>query len=137
MQLGYSIGSVLVDAFAGWRYMYGISAPIAVIMGIGMWWLPASPRWILLRAVQGKGNMQELRDSAVKCLCRLRGEAMSKSAPQQVDEILAELSYLSEENEATFGELFQGKCLKALTIGAGLVLFQQVSLLEHPQQCKL
>lgn len=137
MQLGYSIGSVLVDAFAGWRYMYGISAPIAVIMGIGMWWLPASPRWILLRAVQGKGNMQELRESAVKCLCRLRGEAMSESAPQQIDEILAELSYISEENEATFGELFQGKFLKALTIGAGLVLFQQVSLLEHPQQCKL
>ncbi|KAM7463568.1 hypothetical protein LguiA_031689 [Lonicera macranthoides] len=127
MVLGYSIGSILVDAFAGWRYMYGISAPIAVIMGIGMWWLPASPRWILLRAVQGKGNMQELRESAVKCLCRLRGEAMSESAPQQIDEILAELSYISEENEATFGELFQGKCLKALTIGAGLVLFQQIT----------
>ncbi|MCI00224.1 D-xylose-proton symporter-like 2, partial [Trifolium medium] len=52
---GYALGSLLVDTVAGWRYMFGISSPVAVIMGIGMWWLPASPRWLLLRAIQGKG----------------------------------------------------------------------------------
>ncbi|XP_031248587.1 D-xylose-proton symporter-like 2 [Pistacia vera] len=124
---GYGIGSLLVDTVSGWRYMYGASAPLAVIMGIGMWWLPASPRWLLLCAIKRKENMQDLRERAIYSLYRLRGQAIGDSAPQQVDEILVELSYLQEEKEATLGELFQGKCLKALTIGAGLVLFQQIT----------
>nr|XP_043630349.1 D-xylose-proton symporter-like 2 [Erigeron canadensis] len=127
MVLGYVVGSVLVDVNAGWRYMYATATPFAVIMGIGMWWLPASPRWILLRAIQGKGNMQDLQEYAIYCLRRLRGEAINNSATQEVEEILVELSYISEEGEATFGEMFQGKCLKALVIGAGIVLFQQIT----------
>ncbi|CAK9180035.1 unnamed protein product [Ilex paraguariensis] len=127
MLLGYTVGSLLVDTVAGWRYMYGVSVPLAMVMGIGMWWLPASPRWILLRAIQGKGNVQDLRETAISCLCRLRGQAIGDSAREQVDEVMSELSYVSDEKEATLGDMFRGKCLKALTIGAGLVLFQQVS----------
>ncbi|XP_059667391.1 D-xylose-proton symporter-like 2 [Cornus florida] len=127
MVVGYTVGSLLVDTVAGWRYMYGASSPIAVIMGIGMWWLPESPRWLLLCAIQGKGNMQDLRETAIVCLCRLRGEAIGDSAPEQVDEMLTEISYIGEEEEATLGEMFRGKCLKALIIGAGLVLFQQIT----------
>ncbi|XP_009361176.2 D-xylose-proton symporter-like 2 isoform X1 [Pyrus x bretschneideri] len=127
MVAGYGIGSLLVDTVAGWRYMYGITAPLAIIMGIGMWWLPASPRWILLRAIQGRGNMDELKLTAISCLCRLRGSAIGDSAPAQVDEMLVELAYVGDEKEATLGEMFHGKCLKALVIGAGLVLFQQIT----------
>ncbi|XP_044482535.1 D-xylose-proton symporter-like 2 [Mangifera indica] len=127
MVAGYGIGSLLVDIVSGWRYMYGASIPLAVIMGIGMWWLPASPRWLLLCAIKKKENMQDLRERAIYCMCRLRGQAIGDSAPQQVDEILLELSYVQEEKEATIGEMFRGKCLKALTIGAGLVLFQQIT----------
>ena len=129
MQAGYGIGSLLVDTVAGWRYMYVASTPLAAIMGIGMWWLPASPRWLLLRAIQGKGSMQELRETAICCLRRLRGEAIGDTAPVKVDEILDELAVVGEEKEVSLTEVFRGKCLKALTIGAGLVLFQQVSLL--------
>ncbi|XP_015164343.1 D-xylose-proton symporter-like 2 isoform X1 [Solanum tuberosum] len=121
------VGSLLIETVAGWRYMYGVSAPLAVIMGIGMWWLPSSPRWILLCAIQGKGELQGLREKAICCLCQLRGAAIGDSASRQVDDILSELSQLSEEKEATIGEMLQGKCLKALTIGAGLILFQQIT----------
>lgn len=127
MLLGYTVGSLLVEMVSGWRYMYGISIPLSIFMGIGMWWLPASPRWILLCAIQGKGDMQGLRETAVNCLCKVRSKAVTESAYEQVDEILSELSNLGEEREATFGEIFQGKCLKALTIGAGLILFQQIT----------
>ncbi|GER50529.1 major facilitator superfamily protein [Striga asiatica] len=127
MVVGYIAGSLLVDTPAGWRYMYGISSPLALVMGFGMWWLPASPRWILLKAIQGKEDVQVLRQNAIDCLCRLRGEALARSAPRQVDEILVELSHVREEQVATIGEIFQGKCLKALTIGGGLVLFQQIT----------
>ncbi|QCD88856.1 D-xylose-proton symporter-like 2 [Vigna unguiculata] len=127
MVAGYGIGSLFVVTVSGWRYMYGVSSPIAIIMGLGMWWLPVSPRWLLLRAIQGKGDVQNSKDIAIRSLCQLRGQASGDSAHRQVDEILAELSYLGEEKEVTFGEIFQGKCLKALWIGAGLVLFQQIT----------
>lgn len=126
VQAGYGLGSLLVDTVSGWRYMYGISSPVAVIMGFGMWWLPASPRWLLLRAIQRKGDIQNLKDTAIRSLCQLQGPAFHDSAPQHVDEILAELSYIGEENDVTFLEMFRGKCRKALVISAGLVLFQQV-----------
>lgn len=127
MLVGYIAGSLLVDIVAGWRYMFGIGAPLSLIMGFGMWWLPASPRWILLRVVQGKGDPQVLRKTAIDCLCQLRGEAIGESAPQKVDEILSELSHLRDEQEASLAEIFQGKCLKALIVGGGLVFFQQVT----------
>lgn len=124
---GYGLGSLLVDTVAGWRYMFGISSPVAVIMGFGMWWLPASPRWILLRAIQKKGDLQTLKDTAIRSLCQLQGPTFHDSASQQVDEIMAEFSYLGEENDVTLGEMFRGKCRKALVISAGLVLFQQIT----------
>ncbi|KAK4789399.1 hypothetical protein SAY86_020718 [Trapa natans] len=127
MVAGYGIGSLLVETVAGWRYMYGASTPLAIIMAIGMWWLPSSPRWMLLRAIQGKGNLEELKETAVSCLCRLRGPAIGDSAAEQVNEILDELSFVGEEKEASLAEMFRGKCMKALVIGAGLVLFQQIT----------
>lgn len=127
MVIGYTIGSLLVETVAGWRYMYGVSSPLAVVMAIGMWWLPPSPRWILLCAIQGKGNMQEMKETAAGCLCRLRGVMLADTAPQLVDEILSELASVSEASQVTTRELFQGKYLKALFIGTGLVLFQQIT----------
>lgn len=130
VQGGYGIGSLAVNTLSGWRYMYATSVPLAVIMGIGMWWLPASPRWLLLRVIQGKGNVENQKEAAINSLCRLRGPAFADSAAEQVNEILAELSFVGEDKEATFGELFQGKCKKALIIGGGLVLFQQVGTVK-------
>lgn len=126
MKGGYGIGSLWVTVISGWRYMYATILPVPVIMGIGMCWLPASPRWLLLRALQGKGNVDNLQQAAIRSLRCLRGPVIADSAAEQVNEILVELSLVDEDKEATFGELFRGKCLKALTIAGGLVLFQQV-----------
>lgn len=126
MQLGYITGSLFVDVTSGWRYMYGTSTPICVIMAIGMWWLPPSPRWLLLCAIQGKKRIPEAKDFAVSCLCRIRGKSADTSVIDQVDLILDELAY-DEQKTASFTEMFQGKCLKALIIGCGLVFFQQVN----------
>ncbi|KAI9083421.1 hypothetical protein K1719_034635 [Acacia pycnantha] len=93
MIVGFGVGSILVDIVSGWRYMYVACTPLAVIMGIGICWLPYSPRWLLLRAIQGKGNVQNLREAAILCLRRLRGPAIGDSAPLQVDEIMGLLLF--------------------------------------------
>ncbi|KAL1224976.1 D-xylose-proton symporter-like 3 [Cardamine amara subsp. amara] len=64
--LGFSVGSFQIDVVGGWRYMYGFGTPVALLMGLGMWSLHASPRWLLLRAVQGKGSLQEYKEKAME-----------------------------------------------------------------------
>ncbi|KAG2313389.1 hypothetical protein Bca52824_024946 [Brassica carinata] len=87
----------------------------------GCWRLVEGPLIPTDKKYQGKGNVENQKEAAIKSLCGLRGPA------EQVNEILAELSFVGEDKEATFSELFQGKCKKALIIGGGLVLFQQIT----------
>lgn len=132
MQLGYFVGSFLIETVGGWRFMYGFSAPVAVLMGLGMWTLPNSPRWLLLRAVQGKGSFQDLKEQAIASLSKLRGRPPGdKESEKQIEETLVSLKsvYADQESEGNFLEVFQGPNLKAFIIGGGLVLFQQVGQL--------
>ena len=112
--------------------MYGFSAPVAVLMGLGMWTLPPSPRWLLLRAVQGKGSFQDLKEKAIISLSKLRGRPPGdKESERQIEDTLLSLksAYGQQESEGNFLEVFQGPNLKAFIIGGGLVLFQQVGQL--------
>lgn len=129
VQLGYLIGSLEIDVVGGWRYMYGFGAPIAIIMGIGMVILPPSPRWLLLRAVQGKGLIDEIKENAVLALRKLRRRSAGDSVSEaQINDTMRTLesSYAKEEPGESFMEVFEGASLKAFIIGGGLVLFQQV-----------
>ncbi|GAU47975.1 hypothetical protein TSUD_87790 [Trifolium subterraneum] len=128
--LGYFVGSFQISTVGGWRFMYGFSAPLAVLMGLGMWTLPASPRWLLLKAVQGKGSFQDLKEKAIVSLSKLRGRPPGdKESEKQIEESLVSLksAYEDQESEANFLEVFQGPNLKAFIIGGGLVLFQQIT----------
>ncbi|KAG5515214.1 hypothetical protein RHGRI_036301 [Rhododendron griersonianum] len=128
--LGYFVGSFQIDVVGGWRYMYGFSAPVALIMGLGMWSLPPSPRWLLLRAVQGKGSLQELKERAFSAFSRLRDRPVGdKVSERQIEDTLVSLksAYTDEESEGSIWEIFQGPSLKAFIIGGGLVLFQQIT----------
>ncbi|KAG6629169.1 hypothetical protein I3843_14G066400 [Carya illinoinensis] len=128
--LGYFIGSFQIGVVGGWRYMFGASAPIALIMGLGMWSLPPSPRWLLLRAVQGKGLLQDYKEKAVLALSKLRGRPPGdKLSERQIEDTYVSLksAYADQEPEGSFLEVFQGPSLKAFLIGGGLVLFQQIT----------
>ncbi|KAA3456748.1 D-xylose-proton symporter-like 3, chloroplastic [Gossypium australe] len=130
-KLGYFVGSFQINAIGGWRYMYGCSTPVALLMGLGMWSLPPSPRWLILRAVQGKGSLQELKEKAILALSKLRGRAPGDAASEkQIEDTLISVksAYMEQESEGNILEVFQGPSLKAFIIGGGLVLFQQVSL---------
>ncbi|CAH9074910.1 unnamed protein product [Cuscuta europaea] len=129
--LGYFVGSYEINAIGGWRVMFGFSAPIALFMGLGMLSLPPSPRWLLLRAVQGKGRLEEYKEKAMKALSKLRGRpAGDKVSEKQIEDTLVSLKaayYSDEETSGSFLELFQGPSLKAFIIGGGLVFFQQIT----------
>lgn len=109
--------------------MYGFSVPIALLMGMGMWSLPPSPRWLLLRAVQGKGSLEEYKERAVYALGRLKGRNVGdETSEKQIEDTIISLkaSYNEKESEESFLEVFEGASLKAFLIAGGLVLFQQV-----------
>ncbi|XP_020275550.1 D-xylose-proton symporter-like 3, chloroplastic [Asparagus officinalis] len=128
--LGYLVGSVEINAIGGWRLMYGFSVPIAFLMGLGMWNLPPSPRWLLLRAVQGEGSLVEYKEKAVSALRKLRGRPVGdKVSEKQVEDTLISLkaAYNEQESTGSVWEVFEGASLKAFIIGGGLVLFQQIT----------
>ncbi|MCO5560801.1 hypothetical protein L7F22_014421 [Adiantum nelumboides] len=126
MLLGYFTGYMTVSTVGGWRITYGVGAPIAFVVAVGMWWLPSSPRWLLLRACKGKEDIKVSQERAMAALRRLRGKEIEEYAiSRQVEETLQSLQSVHEE--ASFLEIFEGSSLKALIIGGGLVLFQQIT----------
>lgn len=128
--LGYLVGSLQINTIGGWRYMYGFSAPVALLMGLGMSILPPSPRWLLLRAVQGNVPSQDSKEQAIVALSKLRGRPPGdKLSEKQIEETFLSLksAYSEQESEGSIWEVFQGPSLKAFIIGGGLVLFQQIT----------
>lgn len=109
--------------------MYGVAGPIALVMAVGMWWLPPSPRWIMLCAFKGKEAIDVAKEKAAASIRRLRGSDIDEDVVSyQMHEILQSLELV--DNEVSLSEIFKGGSLKALVIGCGLVLFQQVKILQ-------
>ncbi|GKV32933.1 hypothetical protein SLEP1_g41496 [Rubroshorea leprosula] len=80
--LGYFVGNFQINAIGGWPYMYGFSAQVALLMGVGMWSLPPSPCLLLLRAVQGKGPLLQYKKEATLALSKLRGWSPNDEASE-------------------------------------------------------
>ncbi|KAF2311896.1 hypothetical protein GH714_027209 [Hevea brasiliensis] len=121
---------IVLEFCWGWRNMYGFGVPIAFLMGLGMWSLPPSPRWLLLRAVQGKGSLQDYKEKAIFALSKLRGRLLGdKVSEKQIEDTLVSLksAYSEEDSEGSILEVFQGPSLKAFIIAGGLVFFQQIT----------
>ncbi|WP_424353932.1 sugar porter family MFS transporter [Methanobacterium sp. MBAC-LM] len=118
-QLAITIGiviSYLVDfAFApsgGWRWMLGLAVVPSIILGIGMYLMPPSPRWLY-----SKGRI----DKARSVLERIR---MTKNVSEEMKEIRASLVC---EQECKWSEILDPVVRPALIIGIGLAAFQQLT----------
>ena len=119
-QLAITIGilaAYLVDyAFAGtegWRWMLGLAAVPGLLLGLGMLWLPETPRWLLERGRE---------DAARAVLRRVRGNA---SIEPELEEIKQTLSQASERGK--FSDLLSPGVRPALIVGVGLAIFQQIT----------
>ncbi|GLT37721.1 hypothetical protein SLA2020_120240 [Shorea laevis] len=128
--LGYFVGNFQINAIGGWCYMYGFSTPIALLTGVGMWSLPPSPRWLLPRAVQGKGSLIRYKKEATLALRKLRGWSPNDEAiEKQIEDTLISVksANVEKESDGNFLKVFQGPSLKAIISNGGLVLFQQIT----------
>ncbi|KAM3608535.1 uncharacterized protein V6R79_000658 [Siganus canaliculatus] len=121
---GQFIASVIDGAFSylkhdGWRYMLGLSVIPSALQFIGFLFLPESPRWLLQ-----KGRNQEAR----QVLSRIRG---GQSIDVEYDSIRTSID--EEEKGSGGGSLVflrilrHGPTRRALVVGCGLQMFQQLS----------
>ena len=106
----YLVNYALAEAEA-WRWMLALAAVPAVILGVGMFFLPETPRWLV---------SQDLTDRARAVLTRTRGAA-------RVEDELADIERVENQEEEGVGELRAPWVRPALIVGIGLAIFQQIT----------
>src|SRR5881392_451093 len=119
-QLAVTVGIVvayLTDyAFAGvegWRWMLGLAVAPALVFGIGMIFLPETPRWLI------RGGHHEV---ARRVLVRIRE---LPDVNIEIEEIKASLAQQAESGHWT--DLLHRQDRPALVVGLGLAIFQQIT----------
>ncbi|CAN6486498.1 unnamed protein product [Victoria cruziana] len=98
-----------------------------IVLGMLLGYIVGSLEVDLVGGWRYMDNAEEFKDRAVCALCKIRGQPIDIAASEHISEMFVELSFLEEEKQASLREVFQGKCLKALIIGCGVVFFQQVT----------
>lgn len=107
----FIINYAFTNIDGSWRWMFGIGLLPAILLSIGMIFLPESPRWLI------KQNMKE---KAVKTLQKLRNTA---DVSHEINEIQNSLQI----KQASFREIFSPWILPVLFLGAMLGFIQQVT----------
>jgi sugar porter (SP) family MFS transporter len=107
--------SYLIDyAFAGsqaWRWMFALAAVPAAAFGIGLLFIPDSPRWLV-----GRGQA----DRARAVLKRIR-------SPKQVEGELSEIRHSVARQKGHWSELLSPLLRPAMIVGVGLAIAQQIT----------
>jgi len=108
--ISYLIDYAFADAQA-WRWMFALAVVPAAAFGIGLLFIPESPRWLV-----GCG----LADKARAVLRRIR-------APDQVEAELSEIQHSAEQQKANWTELLSPLLRPAMIVGVGLAVAQQIT----------
>jgi sugar porter (SP) family MFS transporter len=112
--IGILVAYLVNAAFAAvgdWRWPVGLAVVPALVLFIGMYFLPETPRWLV-----SKGREAEAR----RVLRRTRSD-------EEVDSELNEIRHVEEEEEeqAGYRELLAPWVRPMLVVGIGLAVFQQ------------
>src|SRR3712207_4461614 len=112
----YIVG-VIFTPIEGWRYMFGVALIPALILGIGMFRLPESPRWLFNR-----GQTEKAR----AVLSRSRSQQEIDLEFREMEEI-KRAEQEQERERVGYAELLSPYVRPALIIGIGLAIFQQIT----------
>src|SRR5665213_416067 len=107
--------SYLIDyAFAGsqaWRWMFAMAVIPAAAFGIGLVFIPDSPRWLA-----GRGHL----DQARAVLKRIR-------PPDKVDAEIKDIQQCVAQQKGNWSELLSPLLRSAMVVGIGLAIAQQIT----------
>ncbi len=95
----------------GWRWMFGLAAVPSALLGIGMVFMPESPRWLVSHGHEDMGR---------SVLQHIRGTAA-------VDDEVQEIRQSSVRQSSSWSGLLGPSLRPAMIVGIGLALFQQVT----------
>lgn len=127
--VGYfiSYGSQGIHGELAWRLPFIVQAGFAVVLAVGVFFMPSSPRWLLQ-----KGR----RDDAIAVLHRYRGS--EQKVEQEMSAMDASLENNTREKNVSFMVMFQKRYIKRTMLGVFLMSFQQltgVSMRRQPLLC--
>ncbi|KAJ1455751.1 general sugar transporter [Pelagophyceae sp. CCMP2097] len=110
ISLGYAMGYAMANVPGGWRWTYGASMPLSLVLLLAMSSMPPSARWLALRR----------RDAEAK-------EALRFVYPDDADELEQAYKDVTATRDEAHGgvSLFDMRYRRALTAGLGVVLLQQ------------
>lgn len=98
-----------------WRWMLGLETLPAILYFIGLFFVPRSPRWLLL-----KGHVDEATD----VMSKYTGE---EEASKQIATIQQSLKEQQNKEKAKLNELFKPSLKLVLTIGVVIAILQQIT----------
>jgi len=111
--ISYLINYSLHDVENNWRWMFATGTIPSVLFFIGLFFIPESPRWLLI-----KGD----RDKALDILTRI---ANRQDAGIELNEIESNLKTISAEPK--LNDLFMPELRKPLIMGLMLAVFVQIT----------
>lgn len=107
----FIIDFAFTNTHGSWRWMFGIGLVPAILLSIGMLFLPESPRWLV---------KQKMMDKAVATLSQLR-------KTNRVEDELNDIKNSLQLKKATFADIFSPWIRPVLFLGAMLGFIQQVT----------
>lgn len=107
----YMINYFFTNIHGTWRWMFGIGFVPAILLAVGMFFLPESPRWLVKQNKIAKARA---------ILAKLR-------SPHLIDSEINEIKNSFEMRQASFAEVFSPWIRPVLLLGATLGLIQQVT----------
>jgi sugar porter (SP) family MFS transporter len=108
----YFIDYIFAAFEHGWRYMFLVGVVPSLILGIGMYFLPKTPRWLMSH------NFDE---EAIKVFAKINPDKDARAEIMKIRETMA------EESGASFKDLFVPWLRPALIIGISMMLIQQLT----------
>src|ERR671933_566363 len=107
--LAFIVNALLANSGA-WRWMLGLAAIPSVVLFIGMYFMPETPRWLVSRGRE---------DDARTILRQSRSE-------EETEEEIREIKEVERQEEGGLGELTASWVRPALVVAIGLAVFQQI-----------